>query len=142
MANTRGNHVLVLNAWTHVNSWSSALVNIDDVDRDSSCSCCLTLKCDFITLLKLLTLNLRTTNTRTKHGPTTRQFYPAFIFLTEPCSVGRLRLFFKIFFVLKYIKIIFFYFLKIIFDISTLKWSKNIKKNSFKIKKKLNFSQT
>jgi hypothetical protein len=32
------------------------------------------------------------------------------------------------FFLLKYIKIIFFYFLKIIFDISILKWSKNTKK--------------
>jgi len=32
-----------------------------------------------------------------------------------------LLLFFKVFFIQKYIKIIFFYFLKIIFDISTLK---------------------
>jgi len=32
-----------------------------------------------------------------------------------------IRLFFKIFFILKYIKIIIFYFLKIIFDISKLK---------------------
>ena len=30
--------------------------------------------------------------------------------------------FFKVFFILKYIKIIFFLFLKIIFDINTLKW--------------------
>jgi hypothetical protein len=31
-------------------------------------------------------------------------------------------------FILKYIKLIFFYFLKIIFDNSILKWSKNTKK--------------
>ena len=36
----------------------------------------------------------------------------------------------------KYIKIIFFYFLKIIFDISTSKWSKNTKPYSFKNEKK------
>ena len=35
----------------------------------------------------------------------------------------------KYFFVQKYIKIKFFYFLKIIFNISTLKQSENIKKN-------------
>jgi hypothetical protein len=34
----------------------------------------------------------------------------------------------KYFFIWKYIKIIFFYFLKIIFDINILKWFRNIKK--------------
>jgi hypothetical protein len=46
-----------------------------------------------------------------------------------------LQLFFKIFFILKYIKIIFFYLLKIIFEISEFK--------QFKIHKKiLNILQT
>jgi len=39
-----------------------------------------------------------------------------------------LQLFFKVFFTRKCIKIIFIYFLKIIFDIGASKWSKNIKK--------------
>jgi len=34
---------------------------------------------------------------------------------------------FKVIFILKYIKIIYFYFLKIIFNISILKWYENIK---------------
>ena len=38
------------------------------------------------------------------------------------------ELFSKIFFIWKYIKIIFFYFLKIIFNINILKWFRNIKK--------------
>jgi len=38
-----------------------------------------------------------------------------------------LRLLFKVFFTQKIIKIMFFYILKIIFDISTSKWFKNIK---------------
>jgi hypothetical protein len=41
--------------------------------------------------------------------------------------------FFKVYFVWKYIKIIFFYFLKFIFDISKSKRSKN-KKNNLKQK--------
>ena len=39
-----------------------------------------------------------------------------------------LRLIFKVIFMPKYIKIIFFNFLKIIFKISTSKWSKKYKK--------------
>jgi hypothetical protein len=46
-----------------------------------------------------------------------------------------LLLFFKVIFIWKCIKIKFFYFLKIIFDISTWKWSENIKKK-FKQKNK------
>jgi hypothetical protein len=45
--------------------------------------------------------------------------------------------FLKYFFVLKYIKIIFFYLKKIIFDINTSKRSKNTKKNEFKVNKKI-----
>jgi len=43
----------------------------------------------------------------------------------------RLQLFFKVFFVFKYIKIIFFLFLKIIFEISISKQSKTYKKINF-----------
>jgi hypothetical protein len=43
-------------------------------------------------------------------------------------SVSRSLLVFKIFFIRKYIKINFFYFLKIIFNISTSKWFENTKK--------------
>jgi len=39
-----------------------------------------------------------------------------------------LRLFFKVIFIRKYIKIIFFYFEKIIFNINTSKWLENTKK--------------
>ena len=39
-----------------------------------------------------------------------------------------LQLFFKVLFTQKYIKIIFFFFLKVFFDISILKWYKNTKK--------------
>jgi hypothetical protein len=40
-----------------------------------------------------------------------------------------LRLLCKVFFIRKYIKILFFYILKIIFDIITSKWSENTKNN-------------
>jgi hypothetical protein len=57
-----------------------------------------------------------------------------------------LRLLFKMFFIHKYIKIIFFYFLNIIFNISTSKWFENIKniliwrkKNKNKNKNKIYF---
>ena len=50
---------------------------------------------------------------------------------------------FKRLFILKYIKIIFFYFLKIIFNINISKWFTNIKKiliwNKEKNKKNFNF---
>jgi len=46
---------------------------------------------------------------------------------------------FKIFFILKYIKIIYFYFLRIIFNINTSKWFKNIKNILIWSKKKINF---
>jgi hypothetical protein len=46
----------------------------------------------------------------------------------------------KVYLIKKCIKIIFYYyFLKIIFDIRTSKWSENTKKNLFKIKKIKNF---
>jgi hypothetical protein len=45
------------------------------------------------------------------------------------------KFFLKWFFLYKYIDLIYFYFLKFIFDINTLKQSKNIKKYYFKIKK-------
>jgi len=48
-----------------------------------------------------------------------------------------LRLFFKVLFICKQIKIIFFK--KIIFDTSALKWSENTKKNINLKLKKLNF---
>ena len=49
-------------------------------------------------------------------------------------------LFFKMFFIQKCIKIIYiFYFLKIIFDISVSKWSKNTKKILISSKKKIIF---
>ena len=47
-----------------------------------------------------------------------------------------LWLFFKVFFTQKNILIIFFYFLKIIFEISTLKWFENIKNILLQSKKK------
>jgi hypothetical protein len=51
-----------------------------------------------------------------------------------------LQLFFKVFLVLKYIKIIFFYILKIIYEISALKRSKTQKKILiFSKTKKINF---
>jgi len=49
------------------------------------------------------------------------------------------RLFFKVLFVPKCIKMIFFHFLKIIFEIRTLKQSKTYKKNLILTKKKLSF---
>ena len=56
-----------------------------------------------------------------------------------------MRLLFKVFFTSKYIKIIFYYFLKIICDISVSKWSENTKNISTwskeKIKKIYNFFQ-
>jgi hypothetical protein len=54
-----------------------------------------------------------------------------------------LWLFFKMFFTQKNILIIFFYFLKIIFEISTLKWFENIKNILLQSKKKIQiFSKT
>ena len=48
-----------------------------------------------------------------------------------------LRLFFKVIFIWKCIKIIYFYFLKIIFNISASKWSKTLKNINLEQRKKL-----
>jgi len=57
------------------------------------------------------------------------------------CLAVWLRLLFKYLFVLKYMPMMFFYFLKIIFDISTSKRSKKYKPHSILAKKNLKFDK-
>ena len=54
-----------------------------------------------------------------------------FFYFNWVCLGVWLWLFFKVFFIQKYIKMIFFLFLKIIFKINVSKWSENIKKIIF-----------
>jgi len=62
--------------------------------------------------------------------------------MQNECLKVWMILFFKVFFICKYIKIISIYFLKNIFNINLLKWYENIKKNINLKEKNLIFIKT